>query len=60
MAEARGQRKLKLRNVAVWQNKEGTFLGSTDPDCSFIVALNNTPKLRVHEDAAGRIETQPQ
>jgi hypothetical protein len=47
MAEARGQRKLKLRNVAVWANKEGTFLASTDPDCSFIVALHQTPEQHV-------------
>lgn len=49
MAEARGQRKLKLRNVAVWANEAGTFLGCTDPDCSFIVALHDTPKRNVRE-----------
>ena len=47
MAEARGRRMLKLDRVEVWQNSGGTFLGSMDPDCKFILALHNTPKRHV-------------
>jgi hypothetical protein len=36
MAEARGKRKLKLERVAIWADKSGVFLCSTDPDVSFI------------------------
>ena len=40
-----GQRELVLDEgkVAVWANKDGVFLGSTDPDAEFIVALRDTP-----------------
>jgi hypothetical protein len=53
MAEARGKRKLKLERVAIWANKDGVFLGCTDPDASFIVALHNTPE-RVAREALTR------
>ena len=50
MAEARGRRKLRLDDgkVAIWENKYGVFLASTDPDASFIVALHDTPKSVAH------------
>ena len=55
MAEARGERKLRLDDgkVALWANKDGVFLASTDPDASFIIALHNTPE-RVARAALAR------
>jgi hypothetical protein len=55
MAEARGKRELRLDDgqVAIWANKDGVFLASTDPDASFIVPLHNTPE-RVARAALAR------
>jgi hypothetical protein len=47
MAEAKaGQRSLVLdnRQVEIWANKAGVFLGCTDPDFNVIVALKGKPK----------------
>lgn len=56
MAEARSERRLKLRNVAVWVSKNGSIiLGCTDPDLGspsnrgFITTLHGKSEQVVRE-----------
>ena len=40
---SKGKRSLNLgdNKVAVWENADGVFVGSTDRDCEFITALED-------------------
>lgn len=39
-----GPRGLNLDQATVWANRDGVFLGSTDPDCTMIVPLKGAAK----------------
>jgi hypothetical protein len=44
-----GDRSLRVEHVDVWENADGVFAGSTDPDCEFIVELTGAAKKTVHD-----------